>query len=128
MRAALPAAPWAAVADAARAVAAVTRSLPPAAAVAARADAVPPLKLRLRLTATPTVVAVAAAATTSRRKKRVAAAVATTNRRKKRVAAVAVTTSPNRSWRKLPLAVAAAVPVGAALSNPLEVATPSNIF
>lgn len=73
-----------------------------------------PLKLRLRLTVTPTVVAVAAAATT--------------NRRKKRVAAAAATTSPNRSWRKLPLAVAAAVPVGAALSNPLEVATPSNIF
>jgi len=83
-------------------------------AVAARADAVPPLKLRLKLTATPTVMAVAAAATTSRRKKRVVAA--------------AATTSPSRSWRKLPLAVAAAVLVGAALSNPLEVATPSNIF
>jgi len=82
--------------------------------LAARADAVPPLKLRLRLTATPTVVAVAAAATTSRRKKRVAAAV--------------VTTSLNRLSRKPPLAVVAVVLVDAALSNPLEVTTPSNIF
>ena len=96
------------------AVATRSRHLPPVVAVAARADAVPPLKLRLKLTATPTVMAVAAAATTSRRKKRVVAA--------------AATTSPSRSWRKLPLAVAAAVLVGAALSNPLEVATPSNIF
>jgi len=54
--------------------------------------------------------------------------VATTNRRKKREAAAVATTSPNRSWRKLPLAVAAAVLVDAALSNPLEVTTPSNIF
>jgi hypothetical protein len=96
------------------AVATRSRHLPPVVAVAARADAVPPLKLRLSLTATPTVVAVAAAATTSRRKKR--------------VAAVAAMTSPNRSWRKPPLAVAAAVLVDAALNNPLEVTTPSNIF
>jgi len=80
----------------------------------ARVDAVPPLKLRLSLTATPTVVAVAAAATT--------------NQRKKRVAAVVATTSLNRSWRKLPLAVVAAVLVDAALSNLLEVATPIDIF
>jgi len=80
----------------------------------ARVDAVPPLKLRLSLTATPTVAAVAAAATT--------------NQRKKRVAAVVATTSLNRSWRKLPLAVVAAVLVDAALSNLLEVTTPSNIF
>jgi len=73
-----------------------------------------PLKLRLSLTATPTVVAVAAAATT--------------NQRKKRVAAVVATTSLNRSWRKLPLAVVAAVLVDAALSNLLEVATPIDIF
>jgi len=66
------------------------------------------------VTATPTVVAVAAAATTSRRKKRVAAAV--------------VTTSLNRLSRKPPLAVVAVVLVDAALSNPLEVTTPSNIF
>ena len=83
------------------AVATRSRHLPPVVVAVARVDAVPPLKLRLSLTATPTVVAVAAAATTS----------------------------PNRSWRrKLPLAVAAAVLVDAALSNPLEVTTPSNIF
>jgi hypothetical protein len=51
-----------------------------------------------------------------------------TSRRKSRVAAVVAMTNLNRSWRKLPLAVAAAVLVDAALSNPLEVATPSNIF
>ena len=105
-----------AAADVARVAAVATRSrhLPPVVAVAARADAVPPLKLRLRLTVTPTVVAVAAAATT--------------NQRKKRVAAVVATTSLNRSWRKLPLAVVAAVLVDAALSNLLEVATPIDIF
>jgi len=56
------------------------------------------------------------------------AAAATTNQRKKRVAAVVATTSLNRSWRKLPLAVVAAVLVDAALSNLLEVATPIDIF
>jgi len=96
-------------------VATMSRHLPPVVVAVARVDAVPPLKLRLSLTATPTVAAVAAAATT--------------NRSKKREAAAAATTSPNRSWRrKLPLAVAAAVLVDAALSNPLEVTTPSNIF
>jgi len=68
------------------------------------------------------------AAMTNRRKKRAVAVVATTSRRKKRVAAVVATTSLSRSWRKPPLAVAAAVLVDAALSNPLEVTTPSNIF
>jgi len=96
------------------AVATRSRHLPPVVVAVARVDAVPPLKLRLRLTVTPTVVAVAAAATT--------------NQRKKRVAAVVATTSLNRSWRKLPLAVVAAVLVDAALSNLLEVATPIDIF
>ena len=91
-----------AAADVARVAVVATRSrhLPRVVAVAVRADAVPPLKLRLRLTATPTVVAVA----------------------------VVATTSPNRSWRKHPPVVAAAVLAVAAPSNPLEVTTPSNIF
>lgn len=104
-----------------RVAAAATKSrhLPPVVAAAARADAVPPLKLRLSLTATPTVTAVAAAATTSPRKKRVAAAVATTSRRKKKVAAAVATMSPSRSWRKLPQVVAAVVLAVAAPSSPL---------
>ena len=91
-----------------------SRHLPPVVVAVARVDAVPPLKLRLSLTATPTVAAVAAAATT--------------NLRKKREAAAAATTSLNRLSRKPPLAVVAVVLVDAALSNPLEVTTPSNIF